>query len=79
MVEDFVMKKTYCILKMIRKSDKYKYVTLIMYNGVEKWQSSLGKWGGGKVFNSEREAALNADKRLLEKGKKPVNILVRKK
>ena len=65
-------------LKKIRKSDKYKYVHLILYNGVEKWQSALGAFGGSKVFDTEREAALNADKRLLEKGKEPVNILIRK-
>ena len=33
-------------------------------------------WSGkSKVFETEREAALYVDKNLIEKGKKPVNIL----
>jgi hypothetical protein len=65
-------------IRYIRKSSNYKYVSLISYNGVEKWQAALGASGGAKVFDTERAAALNVDKRLLEKGKKPVNILVPK-
>jgi len=65
-------------MRYIRQSDKYKYVGLYIDNktGRDVW---LGKrWNSGKYFDNERSAAIYVDKQLLEKGKNPVNILVRK-
>ena len=62
-------------LKMIAKS-KYKYVSQIETAGVKWWRGAI--YGSGKNFKTERKAAIYVDKRLIEKGKEPVNILVRK-
>jgi len=64
-------------LKYIRKSDKYKYVFL--YETKDKKQ----RWGAmiysnGVYFDTEREAAISIDKKLISKGKKPINILIPK-
>lgn len=54
----------------------YKYVLQIMKtNGKYAYQMSV--CGICKVFNTEREAALNVDKVLILRGKEPVNILKR--
>lgn len=64
-------------LKKIRKSDKYKYVALFeTKEGLERWGVQM--MGNTKYYDSEREAALSVDKVLINKGKEPVNILVRK-
>ncbi len=64
-------------LKRIRKSDKYKYVYLFeTKEGEERWGVMVV--GNSKYYDTEREAALSVDKRLINKGKEPVNILVRK-
>lgn len=56
---------------------KYKYVVLEWDSkGNEKWIAGI--FGNRKPYNTEREAAIAVDKRLIEKGKEPVNILVRK-
>jgi len=56
---------------------KYKYVVLEWdSNGNEKWIANI--FGNRKPYNTEREAAISIDKQLINKGKEPVNILVRK-
>ena len=63
-------------LKYIENSKKYKYVQKYKLGDKIKW---LGKvLRTGKTFENERDAALYVDKVLLNKGKKPVNILVPK-
>lgn len=65
--------------KRIKGSEKYKYVDLHRIDDKwEKWKGAAGKNGNGKYFDTEREAALYVDKQLIEQGKEPVNILVRK-
>ena len=62
--------------KYIENSKTYKYVQKYKVGDKIKW---LGKvLRTGKTFETEREAALYVDKVLLNKGKEPVNILVRK-
>jgi hypothetical protein len=64
-------------MKRIRKSDKYKYVALYKTkDGKERWKAQI--LGYGYFYNTEKEAAKQVDLKLIEKGKKPVNILVRK-
>jgi hypothetical protein len=56
---------------------KYKYVSLEWDStGKERWTICI--YGNRKPFDTEREAAIAVDKKLIEKGKKPVNILVPK-
>ena len=63
--------------KRIPKSSKYKYVTKReCERGVIRWYADC--LGGSKSFEKERDAAKWVDLRLIEKGKDPVNILVRK-
>lgn len=59
---------------------KYKYVTEQLIDGKTMWRGMFYKNGSrnGKSFETEREAAIYVDKKLLEQGKEPVNILVRK-
>lgn len=65
---------------MDRKSDKYKLVYKLKnndsVNNTFHWFAKVGK--KQKNFRTEREAAKWVDLRLIEKGKEPVNILVRK-
>lgn len=62
-------------------SKKYKYV---QYqdgkDGVRHWYACLRGSGYGNSWaaKSERDAALKIDKKLIEMGKEPVNILVRR-
>lgn len=57
---------------------KYKYVWFVekIFAGkiTTQWRGEV--LGKNKYFESEREAAIYVDKRLIEKGKNPVNILV---
>ena len=60
--------------KFINSSDKYKYVSYCMNKeGTYKWAGS--RFGATRGFETEREAALFVDKILINKKKKPVNIL----
>ena len=71
--------------KYVRKSDKYKYVGLFKDgNGKDEHWVAQGitnpkdprSWS--KICDTEREAAIAADKRLIDLGREPVNILKRK-
>tara|TARA_R110000803_G_scaffold63443_5_gene124144 strand:+ start:8350 stop:8556 length:207 start_codon:yes stop_codon:yes gene_type:complete len=60
------------------EKSKYKYVDKMMIND-NVYFRRLAMFGKGhKCYKTERDAALAADKLLIEKGKEPVNILVRK-
>jgi len=62
--------------KYIENSKTYKYVQKYKEGDKIKWLGKVLRIG--KTFETEREAALYVDKVLLNKGKEPVNILVRK-
>lgn len=63
--------------KSYNKSSQYKYVRRCerLVDGVVIWEGIL--LGVCRIFSTEREAAIWADKKLIEKGKEPVNILKR--
>jgi hypothetical protein len=62
--------------KREKGASKYKYVNkLICEKGVIRWGSNLP--GFQCTFNTERECALAVDKKLIERGKCPINILIR--
>jgi hypothetical protein len=68
-------------MSVIKKSDyksKYKGVSLLVCRKVDTkvWRGNLGK--KQKYFDNEKDAAKWVDLRLIEQGKEPVNILVRK-
>lgn len=68
-------------MAVCKKNDyksKYKGVSLLdCTSGTTKqWRGNTGK--KQKYFETEKEAAKWVDLRLIEKGKEPVNILVRK-
>lgn len=69
---------TYDSLKNLGKSTLYKHVYLrkCPKTGIIKYACQV--CGINKLFLTEREAALCADKILLRLGKEPVNILKRK-
>jgi len=63
--------------KSIRKSEKWKYVYLKqMDSGDLMWVAQVNN----KVsyHKEERQAAIMVDRRRLEQGKEPINVLVRK-
>ena len=78
--------------KRLIPSKKYKYVSMCVdyittaTSTISKdiptalredvWLAKVGNYH--KRFNTERDAALAVDKNLLSKGKKPVNILIKK-
>jgi hypothetical protein len=53
------------------KSKEYKHVYCIYPNGDAIWRTTFSP----AYFITEREAAIDADKELIKRGKKPVNIL----
>lgn len=56
---------------------KYKYVKKCEWNHKVYWQLNYANYSM-KGYSTEREAAIVIDKILIEQGKEPVNILVRK-
>lgn len=69
-------KDCYGTFKVIefKKSEKYKYVFILkISSGETVYIARIGSWE--KSFESERVAAVSADKYLLQKGRKAVNIL----
>lgn len=58
------------------KSKNYKNVYLYAKNGEELWLATLGK--KQKFFKTEKQAGRFIDLKLIEQGKEPINILVRK-
>lgn len=65
--------------KMIETSKKYKYVSLFRdHLGNEKWHVRIQTFGINKSFDDEKKAAKFVDMKMIERGKEPVNILVRK-
>jgi len=56
----------------------YTHVAKYQYKEIVFYRAYLKKFKWTKYFDNEREAAIAVDKKLLEKGKEPVNILKRK-
>ena len=75
-----VLRDSWRTKKYVGKSKMYKHVYIHEIDGQHYYRAlinlGLGNWG--KFFESERQAALAVDKKLLESGKEPVNILVKK-
>ena len=66
-------------LKKKLPKGKYKYVySYILSDGTIVYKAYISKYRWSKYFKSERQAAIQVDKYLLNKGRKPVNILVKK-
>lgn len=65
--------------RMIETSKKYKYVSLFRdHLGNEKWHVRISSFGINKSFDDEKKAAKFVDMKMIERGKDPINILVRK-
>ena len=66
-------------LKKKLPKGKYKYVySYILSDGTKVHKAYISTYGWSKYFKTEREAAIEVDKYLLNKGKEPVNVLVKK-
>ena len=68
---------------LVGSSEKYKYVRIYEYkDGTIFYQAyqpkSKGNRAWNKCFMNEREAALSVDKKRIERGFEPLNILVKK-
>lgn len=61
--------------KLISKSQRYKHVYKMIYNGRETWYARIRRPNWSNVFETERLAAIAVDKKLIEMKRKPVNIL----
>jgi len=61
----------------IGKSKKYKYVSIEQLKGELVYRGRVGKQYSNR-FKTEREAAIFADMALINQGREPVNIFVRK-
>lgn len=63
--------------KLINKS-KYKGVTQIIEQGKYIYWRTSGSINGRRftgIYDTEKEAAIQYDKKMIENGKEPVNIL----
>jgi hypothetical protein len=70
------MPNLYGNMKRICKTE-YKYVSVVTYDGRPTFRAEIRKYKWMKCFASCREAALAVDKKMIEKGNQPVNILVK--
>lgn len=65
-------------------ASQYKYVSGVVVHGKTKYKAIFYYYGAtkrkatSKYFNTEKEAAIAVDKHLINIGKEPLNILVRK-
>lgn len=64
-------------LKQIDKTE-YKYVNLVEQNGKQFYFARIPQFSCSKSFDDLRSAAKWVDIKFIERGKKPVNILVAK-
>lgn len=71
----YKMKNYNPAIKFVGKSQQFKYVQRLTQNGKELFYARLNKYRLNKMFKDERAAAIWVDKKLIERGKKPVNIL----
>lgn len=58
-----------------RAKTQYKYVKSYTYEGVEVFYAQISAIRWSKMFENLKEAAIAVDTKLLEMGKKPVNVL----
>ena len=58
-----------------RAKTQYKYVKSYTYEGVEVFYAQINAIQWSKMFENLKEAAIAVDTKLLEIGKKPVNVL----
>jgi hypothetical protein len=58
-----------------RAKTQYKYVKSYTYEGVEVFYAQISAIRWSKMFKNLKEAAIAVDTKLLEIGKKPVNVL----
>jgi hypothetical protein len=65
--------------KYIGKSKLYKNVTLYRIGGKQIYYRGAVLKYSKRGFETEKEAAIWVDMRLIEAGKEPVNVLKRKK
>lgn len=56
----------------------YKYVRIVSYDNEKTYRAEIDEFKVCKSFANARDAAIYIDKKLLENGKEPVNILKRK-
>lgn len=73
------------VKKPIREKTEYKSVWKLTYgNGNVKYKVSYPKYDKGnrssnsRLFDTAKEGAISFDKFLIEQGKEPVNVLVKK-
>lgn len=59
-------------------STEFKYVNRVSQNGKEFYFARLPQYRCSNSFDDIRKAAKWVDLKLIQKGKEPVNILVRK-
>ena len=60
--------------ELIKKST-YKYVYLYKHDGLLKWWAIIPRERFNKPFDTEREAAIAIDIKMVSIGRNPVNIL----
>lgn len=61
-----------------QKKSQYKYVRYYESDIGNGWKAQIPKFRWTAFFDDERKAAIAVDKKFIEKGLKPVNILVAK-
>ena len=59
-------------------STKYKYVSEMEIGGKRRYHARIASLLWGKYFDDLRDAAKAVDIKMIEQGREPINILVRK-
>ena len=64
--------------KVLIGRTEYKYVRKFLYDGEPMFCANIPKLRWTKVCKNIRDAAKAVDLKMIEQGKEPINILVRK-
>jgi hypothetical protein len=65
--------------KYLKGATLFKNIAVLEYKGKLYFEAHIQRYRYYEYFENERQAAIAVDKKLLEMGEEPVNILVRLK
>ena len=65
--------------KWIKEGSTFKHVGVCEFKGKRYYRATIGRYQWNCIYETERQAAVAVDRKLLEKGEQPVNVLIRVK
>ena len=65
--------------KWIKEGSTFKHVGVYEFKGMRYYRATIGRYQWHCIYETERQAAVAVDRKLLEKGEQSVNVLIRVK